>query len=59
MVYLIMPWARNTLLYLFKRRGHLILGVCGHEAETNQGIVGSDSRRNDRIDEDALLEGRV
>ena len=34
----------------------LLLGVCSHQREANQGVFRSDCRRNYRIDEDTCLK---
>ena len=44
------------LAYLFESGCHLVAGVCGHKREAYEGVVGSDSRRNHGVDEDAFVK---
>lgn len=43
-------------LNFLKGGRNLLLGVGCHEAEADEGILRSDSRRNNRVDEYAFLE---
>ena len=43
-------------LDFLKSSSNLFFGVSSHEAESNESVVGSDSRRNHRIDKHALFE---
>ena len=42
-------------LNLLKSSGDLLFGVCSHKAETDESVVRCNSRRNNRIDEDAFF----
>ncbi len=46
----------ENLLDFFQSIAHLLVGVRCHEAETDERVVGRYSRRNDGIDEDALIQ---
>ena len=46
----------ENLLDFFQSIAHLLVGVRSHEAETDERVVGRYSRRNDGIDEDALIQ---
>ena len=43
-------------LDFLKSSFNLLLGVCGHEAETNQRVVGGNSRRHHRVYEYTLIK---
>ena len=44
------------LLDFFESGGHLFFGVCGHEREADECVLGCDCGRNHRVDEDAFVE---
>ena len=46
----------EDFLNLFEGFGDLLFSVGGHEAEADEGVVGSDSGRHNGIDEDAFVE---